>query len=151
MFKIVKPEIDKKWSFREGMSISATAKFADDSDVLTRLKLEDPSPASLNYNETIKPKYKFTKYYLNLDKNEVITERVFYVEETRSWFGVTDWRHGTFHLYRKMLSRFPYIKKCNDSIGIFYRYNSNEMVVYSTDDCAAVENCVNWLFNNPMQ
>ena len=151
MFKIVKPEIDGKWSFRDGMTININSKFQDESSVLERLKIEDASPVSLNYNENLKPKYRFTKYYLNFDKNEIITERVFYINETSTWFGVTDWRHGQFHLYRRMLSKFTFVRKTKDTIGIFYKYDSGQIVAYSTDDCAATENCVNWIFNNPDQ
>ena len=132
MLKPIKPEIDGKYSFRDGMDISIETTFPiDNSTILKRLELDD---SETEYTKSMKPKYKFTKHYCNITKDALIMERVFYIQETNRWIGIADSKYGTFHLYKRMLSKYQSLKKSNLDVGIFYRYSTGQIVVYTTDD-----------------
>ena len=121
--------------------------------IYDRLKLDDSRPQTYcGYDEKMRANYIFTKYYLNRDDDEIIIERVFYVEPVKgypTWFGIADERFGTFKFYQRMTSKFPFLKHDNQDIGLYYRYDIGQIVCYSVDDSEAVENCISYIFNHP--
>lgn len=148
---MTKPEIDGKRDFRAGMSIDINYQFENDYKVIERLRLDDANPATkCKYEEKDRPKYRFSKYYPSYRRpDEIIIERVFENEPTRTWFGIADRMYGTLHFYSKLKSKYPFIKKSNDDIGLFYRYGEGQIIAYSTDDSEAVTNTVKYIFEHP--
>ena len=147
------PEIDGRRRFSEGSSININASFKDESTVIHRLRLDDSRLETYQkYDEKMRPEYKYSKWYLDRNKEEIIVERVFYVEPAKgwsTWFGIVEHKHGTMYVYKKLISSFLKLKKDNDNVGIFYRFDSNQMVCYSINDSSMVDNFVSYVFNNP--
>ncbi len=141
-------------NWRMGGYLPLSAELVKDRmTVFERLQLEDARiQPYCSYDEKMRANYMFTKYYLNRDDTEIIIERIFHFEAVKgypTWFGIADSRFGTFKLYQRMVSKFPYLKKENDDIGLFYRYDNGQIVCYSVDDSPAVENCISYIFNHP--
>ena len=151
MLTLTKPEIDGRTEFRSGTKITINHQFSDGTTILERLHFDDASIAvkQLEYTNKDRPTYMYSKYYLsNNYKDEVIVERVFKNESTRSWFGIADRKFGMFHFYPRLRSKFPIVRGSNEDIGILYWGRYDQLIVYGTDDSEMLDNCVLWMFNN---
>jgi hypothetical protein len=133
------------------MYVPISTYLPDTMSILTRLRLDDMREETKGqYTDNMKADYKYTKYYLDGDNDEIIIERIFClnVRGHSSWFGIPSYDHGMFHFYQRPTSAFSFVARDTEDVGILFKQQYSRIIVYSIDDTEPVENTVKNLFEN---